>query len=362
MEEDLPKELASDNYTVLQINPSDKSECDVLIANTALESIALLRHWANKRQSFTENNSESFAHEFKDISRLVRLSGTRLLKSPDDERQHYFEEVVGLQSQIKEYLQISNPDIQELQLESREEIANIIYELPNVIHDVVNHITAIELSMDILKSPNLSKEERDSMSDLIRNELTIIPTVVESGYNQLKEVYPQTQIPLPQALNILLRSLKSYQNKLKLDYDKSEFEEDVSLTISADWLDRIATNVALNSNKAYEAKNIPDSLKILYISSEETLDGEIEIVFDDKGIGFPPEIIESGFKKDVSSWNTNNNSSNGQGEGMAGLDRQLQKGYGIKVIRENRINKDGTIAGARLRVRFPKPDRVADPI
>ena len=90
------------------------------------------------------------------------------------------------------------------------------------------------------------------------------------------------------------------------------------------------------------------------------LKGRVEIRVDDEGPGVPPENLETVFERFYTARPKGQAFGGNSGLGLS-IARQIAAAYGGDVRAENRLNPDGTVAGARFLVDLPEAPHGAQP-
>lgn len=96
---------------------------------------------------------------------------------------------------------------------------------------------------------------------------------------------------------------------------------------------------------------------MLSMSIGKSPDGKYyEFRFDDKGEGYPEEILRLGFKEArlQGIHGYQDKQAKSEGTGMAAYKKKIEQLYGGELIPSKRIDKDGTVLpGARTILRLP---------
>ena len=237
-----------------------------------------------------------------------------------------------------------------LKVENPESLALLAAKLPQIYHDVGNSFNYI-IGFISLEDPELLTEHLPKASSNLRSTL-------EAKSKLIEDEYPKETLPA-----IKLRGEVEFTSfLLEVNGIKPEFEETlppVEVVWSKAWFITLLENVFQNTKKVYKDKEQalntelgPEEkiLKVNFQTTQESGRDYLDVVFEDRGLGYTPEILEKGFQKGYSSWQTKG--VEGTGIGMEAQSQAL-KVYGGKLIPENVTDQEGKTIGARLTVRLP---------
>ncbi len=273
---------------------------------------------------------------------------------------------------------------------------------PRISHSLRNKFTSVsgfsQLYSRTKSTPMLKKFEDNFQK--FRHELDVSKKRIEN-ITQLRDLSIQTMllrigIPLTDVLHVagiklnqtvdpdinnVVRTVFAEDVKRKIEPLSSEQMENYSITLSEDIIDELGSNVALNTLKSYiaryrdqpERRNEPKDLSFQFYRSTDNL--YFYLVFDDHGIGFPPDMEgDSEFSTQTQKrWTTNtylipendpdlvipDKLIDGQGDilsngiGMPSLSEVLGEDFLIRTYPVNNRNKNGEVTGARLIYRIP---------
>jgi hypothetical protein len=226
------------------------------------------------------------------------------------------------------------PDIPKkpIKLAKEEEVDVLCHKLHGILHDIANPFNAFTFAT----APDFPKDA-DTIT-IVKEAFQQMNTTIENGNNLVVDNYPKKEVSLLDLQKYLKSpSMGVYGIKSTVaDIPK----ENVKVRWSSDWFAVLFDNIVQNDIRYADRSPITISFQV------NKNPPRVDIVFDDQGKGYSPDIIQNGFAYGKSA-------GLGQGIAMAFHADILEKHYGGKLIPTNRFDESGKIIGGRLIVRLP---------
>jgi len=185
-----------------------------------------------------------------------------------------------------------------------------------IAHEIKNPLSPIQLSIENLKAA--FEEDRQSFDEVFIESADTVLEEVDKLRRLANEFSEFAQMPRPQFENVdlgeMLGNLVRFHSTSAPQAVKIEFERDDSTLIvraDRDQMNRVFTNLIKNAIEA-----MPDGGVLRVIAGVAA--GEVFVIFEDTGIGIPPEDIEKIFTPYYTS------KSGGTGLGLSIVGRILR--------------------------------------
>lgn len=231
----------------------------------------------------------------------------------------------------------------------------------DVSHEIKNPLTSIRSALetlDLIDDP----EKKARLTALVQNDVRRLDRLITDISNASRlDAELSRDAPRPVDLARLLAEVTAlYEATLKPGEAPvvlrnalpapSRNERSPALVVGREGpLGQVVRNLIDNA-RSFSPPGRPVTATLERVAEERPL----RIRIDDEGPGIPPENLETVFERFYTSRPKGTKFGGNSGLGLS-IVRQIVEAHGGRVSAENRLDPDGTIAGARFTVSLPEP-------
>ncbi len=342
-------------YAFALAGASQKDQETVDDINIILKGVSAFDSWSTSHQGDQPTDLPSWLRDLyiESEGKCELLDAMRNLSNYEEDSE---KDRVSLRTKIEQTIPTNLPPATTIAKESPEEISVLQKNLGGILHDIGNPLSVTNQYSLIATEAHTNNETdfnyQEATSSILRS-FARMSQAIENGNNILNKKYSKEPLMATDLYAELQKYFYSTRPALNITIQKPSDIPDVTTQWSPAWLGQLTDNIIQNTQKAYRAAGEmgkPIDKPTLAISFQSEDPHHIDILYDDNGTGFPPDIVEGGFKSGRTQWE---GGVKGTGTGMAFHADTLEKQYGGKLIPTNRIDANGTILGGRLIVRLP---------
>lgn len=221
----------------------------------------------------------------------------------------------------------------------------------DVSHEIKNPLTSIRSALETLPLVK-TDEQRERLTNLLQQDVRRLDRLITDISNASRlDAELSRDRPRPIDLGELLRDIINV-------YEGSLREGDIPVVLKAIPVEAVGVmgrDVPLGQvfrNLIDNARSFSPQGSQVRVSLEKDGPDFWQIRVEDDGPGIPPDNLETVFERFYTSRPKGTAFGNNSGLGLS-IVRQIIKAHEGTVVAQNRMNEDGTVAGATFTVRLP---------